>query len=76
MQGYGHVLGRPDIRIAKLSEEHGVLHADAIDLNVGQKLRIVPNHACVVSNMVDQVTQIRGDRVIGETAVVARGTVR
>ena len=76
LQGYGHVLGRPDIRIAKLSEEHGVLHADAIDLGVGQKLRIVPNHACVVSNMVDQVTQIRGERVIGETKVVARGTVR
>ncbi len=56
LEGYGHVLGRPDVRIDQLSEEHGRLSADgAIGLKVGDRVRIVPNHACVVSNMVDQV---------------------
>src|SRR5512139_3721596 len=56
LQGYGHVLGRDDIRIDQLSEEHGRLVSDGpIGLSVGDRVRIVPNHACVVSNMVDVV---------------------
>jgi len=55
MEGHEHALGRPDIRVAGLSEEHGVLRAENIGLNVGDRLRIIPNHACVVSNMLDDV---------------------
>lgn len=75
LSGHGHVLGRPDIQISNLSEEHGVLRADTIDLSVGQQVRIVPNHACVVSNMVDQVELVRGETVLGPSAVSARGKV-
>lgn len=58
---YGHVLGRDDIRIDQLSEEHGRLVSDGpIGLSVGDRVRIVPNHACVVSNLVDQVYVIFG----------------
>jgi D-serine deaminase-like pyridoxal phosphate-dependent protein len=54
LTGYGHVFGRDDIAIDQLSEEHGRLVSDGpIGLNVGDKVRIVPNHACVVTNMVD-----------------------
>ncbi|HMB47737.1 MAG TPA: D-TA family PLP-dependent enzyme, partial [Afifellaceae bacterium] len=57
LDGHGHIIGRPDIAIAKLSEEHGHLDypADAEPLTVGERLRIIPNHACVVSNLVDAV---------------------
>lgn len=75
LNGNGHVLGRPDITIAGLSEEHGVLTADNIDLAVGSRIRIVPNHACVVSNMLDQVILVRGDTCIGPQSVTARGKV-
>ncbi|QDG76247.1 D-TA family PLP-dependent enzyme [Labrenzia sp. PHM005] len=75
LKGHGHVLGRPDITVDALSEEHGVLRADAIDLEVGDKIRIVPNHVCVVSNMVDEVQLIRGDKVLGTSPVSARGKV-
>nr|CAD6630490.1 alanine racemase [arsenite-oxidising bacterium NT-25] len=54
LTGYGHVLGRDDILIDQLSEEHGrLVSGSQIDLKVGEKVRIVPNHACVVTNMVD-----------------------
>ncbi len=76
LDGHGHVLGRPDIAVAGLSEEHGVLHAERIDLKVGKRLRIVPNHACVVSNMVDEVQLLRGNTVLGPAPVTARGKVR
>lgn len=74
--GYGHVLGRDDIRIDQLSEEHGRLVTDGpIGLKVGDQLRIVPNHACVVTNMVDTIHIVEGDRLKDKWPVVARGHV-
>ncbi|MEK0164601.1 D-TA family PLP-dependent enzyme [Phaeobacter sp. A36a-5a] len=75
LNGHGHVMGRPDIRVDSLSEEHGILRAEAIHLSVGDRLRIVPNHACVVSNMLDQVELIRGSTSLGACPVAARGAV-
>ncbi|MBP2234391.1 D-serine deaminase-like pyridoxal phosphate-dependent protein [Sinorhizobium kostiense] len=76
LAGYGHVLGRDDIRIDQLSEEHGRLVSDeAIDLVVGQQVRIVPNHACVVTNMVDAVHILEGGTPREKWAVAARGRV-
>jgi len=76
LTGYGHVLGRDDIRIDQLSEEHGRLVSDeAINLVVGQQVRIVPNHACVVTNMVDAVHILEGGTPRKKWAVAARGRV-
>ena len=76
LTGYGHVLGRDDIRIDQLSEEHGRLVTDGpIGLTVGQQLRIVPNHACVVTNMVDAVHIVEGDEPKAIWPIVARGHV-
>ncbi|WFE75383.1 alanine racemase [Roseinatronobacter sp. S2] len=75
LTGHGHVLGRPDISIAALSEEHGILHADTIALKVGDRVRIVPNHACVVANLLDRVHLLRAGVPQGETQVTARGQV-
>lgn len=78
MADYGLVVGRPDISISGLSEEHGHLRLapDGGPLFVGQPLRIVPNHACVVSNLVDQVCFVRGDYLVGFETVTARGKVQ
>jgi D-serine deaminase-like pyridoxal phosphate-dependent protein len=43
---------------------------------VGDIVHVVPNHCCVVSNMVDEVYGVRGDRVEVVWPVAARGTVR
>ncbi len=77
LEGHGYVIGRPDISIAKLSEEHGHLEypADAEQLTVGQQLRIIPNHACVVSNLVDAVHFVKADRHERTVPVAARGKV-
>jgi D-serine deaminase-like pyridoxal phosphate-dependent protein len=74
LRDYGHVLGRDDIRIDQLSEEHGRLVSDGpIGLKVGDQVRIVPNHACVVTNMVDQVYFMTEGHVSGAAPVAARG---
>ena len=76
LEGYGHVVGYGDVVIDQLSEEHGRLVSTApIDLEVGQQVRIIPNHACVVSNMLDHVILMRGDVIDRKERVAARGQV-
>lgn len=77
LTGYGHVLGRDDITIDQLSEEHGrLVSTGSIGLNVGDRLRIVPNHVCVVTNMVDAIF-VTGAGVSGveKWPVAARGKI-
>jgi D-serine deaminase-like pyridoxal phosphate-dependent protein len=76
LTGYGHVLGRDDIAIDQLSEEHGrLVSSSPIGLVVGDQVRIVPNHACVVTNMVDHVHVISGAEGTDLWPVPARGCV-
>lgn len=77
LQGHGQVLDRADLSVRSLSEEHGnIVSADgATRLNIGDRIRIIPNHCCVVSNMVDLVTLHRGFVIEGERRVAARGCV-
>lgn len=75
LEGFGLVIGRPDIRIDSLSEEHGRLTTDGpIRLAVGDRVRIIPNHVCVVTNMMDQVHLLK-DGALRQTPVIARGKV-
>ncbi|MBB4236223.1 D-TA family PLP-dependent enzyme [Rhizobium esperanzae] len=75
---YGLIVGYPEARITSLSEEHGV-----IDLSnctgprpqIGEKLFIIPNHTCVVSNLFDTMVFHRGGVVTRVEEVAARGLV-
>lgn len=76
LNGHGHVLGRDDLTIDQLSEEHGrIVASGPINLAVGEQVRIVPNHACVVANMLDRVEIVRGQNHLGSKPVIARGLV-
>lgn len=76
LEGYGHVVGHGDVVIDQLSEEHGrLISTEPIGLEVGQQVRIIPNHACVVSNMLDHVNLLRGDVFDRKESVAARGQV-
>jgi D-serine deaminase-like pyridoxal phosphate-dependent protein len=74
--GHGLVLGRQS-RIARLSEEHGVIAVeDGESFRVGERVRILPNHACIVSNLHDRLVAVRKGRVAGQITVAARGCVQ
>jgi D-serine deaminase-like pyridoxal phosphate-dependent protein len=77
LEGHGLILEHPEARIAKFAEEHGFL--DLARCNdrprVGDVIRIVPNHVCVVVNMVDRLVATRGDEIVGEIPVAARGKI-
>jgi D-serine deaminase-like pyridoxal phosphate-dependent protein len=73
--GHGLVLGRRS-RIERLSEEHGVVKVEAGEaFRVGERFRILPNHACVVANLHDRLLGIRGGKVEEVLEVAARGRV-
>ncbi len=76
--GYGHVMEYPDAVVPHLSEEHGVIDLSNCKARpeVGEVIHIVPNHCCVVSNMVDEMYGVRRGRIEVTWPVAARGTVR
>ena len=78
LSGYGMVLGYPQVNIVRLSEEHGVAESADGPLNweIGQRVEIIPNHVCPVSNLFDQVHVIRQDRVETTWNVAARGRLQ
>jgi len=77
LQGYGQIVDCPEAEIVGLSEEHGHLEypTDIKPLQVGQRLRVIPNHACVVSNLVDEVMFIRNGKLDRTVPVDARGCI-
>ncbi len=42
---------------------------------VGERVRLLPNHACVVANLHDRLIGVCGDRVEAILPVAARGRV-
>ena len=78
LEGFGHILDHPQARIARFAEEHGFLDLARSNTRpeVGDVVRIVPNHVCVVVNMFDEAVMIRGDDIIGTLPIAARGRLR
>jgi D-serine deaminase-like pyridoxal phosphate-dependent protein len=76
LSDYGRIVGRDDVRLASLSEEHGWLKlSEGAPLSVGERLRVLPNHACAVVNNFDKMTIVRDSEPVGEWAIAARGQV-
>jgi D-serine deaminase-like pyridoxal phosphate-dependent protein len=72
--GFGLVLEAPGSRLARLNEEHGYLElAPGESLELGQQVSVVPNHACVVSNLFERFVVHRGGAAVAEWPVDARG---
>jgi D-serine deaminase-like pyridoxal phosphate-dependent protein len=81
--GYGVVLtaldsSTPDgsLVIERLSEEHATVRVTgASALKPGDLVRIVPNHACPVTNLVDEVWIVDGTEVTDRLEIAARGRI-
>src|SRR5438445_108798 len=78
LEGHGLILEHPEAKIARFAEEHGFLDLARSNTrpNVGDVVRIVPNHVCVVVNMMDEVVMVRGNEILGTLPVAARGKLR
>jgi D-serine deaminase-like pyridoxal phosphate-dependent protein len=76
-KSFGEILGRPGLKLVGASEEHGHLAADdGPPLRVGDRLRIVPNHACTCTNMHEKLNAVRGETVEATWSIAARGRIQ
>ena len=73
--GFGLILEYPQAKIHAFAEEHGFLDLSRSNARpkVGEVVRVVPNHVCVVVNMFDRMIAVRGDRIVQVLPVAARG---
>ena len=82
--GYGVVFDgldaqAPDtaLMVERLSEEHANVRVvdGSSRLRTGDLVRVVPNHSCVVSNLVGRAWAVRGQEVVGDVTIDARGLI-
>lgn len=82
--GYGLVFPDPEapepdttLLVERLSEEHAVVRATrgATILEPGDLVRVLPNHACVVVNLVDALCLVDGLTLVDRLPVAARGKI-
>jgi D-serine deaminase-like pyridoxal phosphate-dependent protein len=85
VSGYGAILesldsARPDLNllVERLSEEHATvrLRDGESSLKPGDLVRIVPNHACVVCNLMDEVWLVNGNVAVDRIDIAARGRIQ
>jgi D-serine deaminase-like pyridoxal phosphate-dependent protein len=74
-EGFGALIDRPEVVVKGMSEEHGILDLTktAWRPQVGEIVRVVPNHVCIVVHLNDVIYGVRGERVEKSWAVDARG---
>ncbi len=75
---YGLIDGSPESVFHKMNEEHGFLDITraAREFKVGDRLRIFPNHICVVVNLHESVYGVRGETVERVWKVEGRGKLQ
>jgi D-serine deaminase-like pyridoxal phosphate-dependent protein len=72
--GFGRLLDAPEARIVALSEHHATVSwPDGPLPDLGEVLRVVPNHVCSAVNLADDLVIVSGGRQVDRWAVAARG---
>jgi D-serine deaminase-like pyridoxal phosphate-dependent protein len=71
--GFGLVQGVAGARLARLSEEHGVvtLSDPAADIRVGDRVTVIPIHVCVAVNMQRELYVVDDEKVVDTLKVDA-----
>lgn len=77
VRGFGRLVEHPKVLVVKLSEEVGVIDIEEDNsIRVGEKVRVIPNHACVVSNATSYIVFHENERVLGLAEVDMRNSTR
>lgn len=78
LEGYGFICEYPQAKIYALSEEHGHVDFSACERKpeIGERLTVIPNHCCAVTNLMDEIVGARKGRVEVAWQVAARGAIR
>jgi len=74
-EGFGCLFGRTDVVVKSMSEEHGILDLSNTSWRpaIGEQVRVIPNHVCIVVHLNDVIVGVRGATVETTWDVEARG---
>jgi len=74
-QGHGLIGEYPDAVIERLYEEHAIVRVPegSEGLEIGERVRVLPNHVCVAVNLHDSLVGVRGDTVERRLQILGRG---
>lgn len=75
-EGHGRLKEQPDIFLGRIYEEHAsfnIPEGRGLEFRIGQKLEIIPNHACQTTNFYEVIHGIRNGRVETIWPVSCRG---
>ena len=75
MPGNGTILNVPGLDFYNTNEEHGYVRYDPeqVTLHLGDRVRVIPNHACMLHNQLGHVYGVRGGEVVARYQVDAQG---
>ena len=75
---FGYVVEAPEAIVYSQNEEHGYVDVRKCgrEFQIGDRLRIIPNHVCVAMNLHEQVYGIRGEKVEQIWRVEGRGKLQ
>lgn len=73
VSGHGMLPAYPRANLERLSEHHCVAHTEGPLPRVGEVVAVVPNHCCVVVNLVDRLTVVQRGEVVDHWPVASRG---
>ena len=73
-KNFGYLVEYPELELYSLNEEHGFVRSQGVmPLQIGDRVSIIPNHACVVPNVAGELFAVRHGEFVKMLHVDARG---
>ncbi len=72
--GFDLVASHPELVVERLFEEHAIVTStEPIDIRLGDRLRVIPNHSCPTVNLHARMLVLEQKEVVDSWPVDARG---
>lgn len=77
-KGFGKIKGFENIYVHGVFDEHAIIYNEAFNsqVSVGDKIQIIPNHICPVSNLYEKAYLVSKGEVLEEVLIECRGKLQ
>ncbi|WP_462421067.1 alanine racemase [Salinicoccus sp. Marseille-QA3877] len=77
-KGLGKIVGFDDVHIDGMFDEHAIIYNEQFSnqVNIGDKIEIIMNHICPVSNLYEKAYLVENEEMLEEIEVSARGKLQ
>ncbi|WP_422485479.1 alanine racemase [Gudongella sp. DL1XJH-153] len=77
-EGLGKIVGFDDVVINSMYDEHALIYNKDFSkqVQIGDKVEIIPNHICPVVNLYDSLYLVSGEDVLEEIQIDCRGKLK